>query len=83
MYLALMEGLGLNLPLLLQTVDNVLVAPTNLVGQTLPHDWEHVGSFLMKVQSMIRRTLTVQYFRPGFNRNTRSASGTTIRFFLS
>ena len=34
-HLALVEGLSLNLPLLLQTVDNVLVAPTNLVGQTL------------------------------------------------
>ena len=34
-HLALVEGLGLDLPLLLQTVDNVLVAPTNLVGQTL------------------------------------------------
>ena len=30
-----MEGLSLNLPLLLQTVNNVLVAPANLVGQTL------------------------------------------------
>ena len=34
-HLALMEGLGLDLPLLLQTVDDVLVSPTNLVGETL------------------------------------------------
>ena len=34
-HLALVEGLGLDLPLLLQAVDNVLVAPANLVGQTL------------------------------------------------
>lgn len=33
--LALVEGLGLNLPLLLQAVDNILVAPANLVRQSL------------------------------------------------
>ena len=32
--LALMEGLGLDLPLLLQAINDVLVAPANLVGQT-------------------------------------------------
>ena len=33
--LALMEGLGLDLPLLLQAINDVLVAPANLVGQAL------------------------------------------------
>ena len=37
-HLALVEGLGLDLPLLLQTINNVLVAPANLVGQTLQRD---------------------------------------------
>lgn len=76
-----MEGLSLNLPLLLQTVNNVLVAPANLVGQTLqskPVCW----LVFIAYQSM-RRTFTVQYFRPGFNRSTLRASGTTMRFFLS
>jgi hypothetical protein len=34
-YLALVEGLGLDLPLLLQAVNDILVAPANLMGQTL------------------------------------------------
>lgn len=34
-HLALMEGLSLNLPLLLQTVHNILVAPANLVREAL------------------------------------------------
>ena len=34
-HLALMEGLGLDLPLLLQAVNNILVSPTDLVEQTL------------------------------------------------
>ena len=34
-YLTLVEGLGLDLPLLLQTIHNILVAPANLVRQTL------------------------------------------------
>ena len=37
-HLALVEGQGLDLPLLLQTVNNVLVAPADLVGQTLQRD---------------------------------------------
>lgn len=32
-----MEGLGLYLPLLLKAVNNILVAPANLVRQTLKH----------------------------------------------
>jgi hypothetical protein len=36
-YLALVEGLCLDLPLLLKTVHNILVAPANLVRQTLNH----------------------------------------------
>lgn len=36
-YLALMESLSLDLPLLLQTVHNILVAPANLVRQTLEY----------------------------------------------
>lgn len=36
-YLALVEGLSLDLPLLLKTVHNILVAPANLVRQTLNH----------------------------------------------
>lgn len=34
-HLALMKGLSLNLPLLLQTVNYILVSPTNLMRQTL------------------------------------------------
>lgn len=34
-YLALVEGLGLNLPLLLEAVNDILVAPANLVRQPL------------------------------------------------
>ena len=34
-YLALVEGLSLNLPLLLQPIDNILVAPADLVRETL------------------------------------------------
>jgi hypothetical protein len=34
-YLALMEGLRLDLPLFLKTVNNILVTPANLVRQTL------------------------------------------------
>lgn len=30
-----MEGLSLDLPLLLQTVHNILVAPANLMGEAL------------------------------------------------
>ena len=37
-HLALVESQSLDLPLLLQTVNDVLVAPTNLVGQTLQND---------------------------------------------
>ena len=37
-HLALMEGLSLNLPLLLQTIHNILVAPANLVRKTLHAD---------------------------------------------
>ena len=81
-YLALVEGQGLDLPLLLQTVDDVLVAPANFVGQTLQ---QHIARQFVPLREseMTRRTFTVQYFRPGFNRNTLRASGTTMRFLRS
>ena len=34
-YLTLVEGLGLNLPLLLEAVNNILVTPADLVRQPL------------------------------------------------
>ena len=72
-----MEGLCPDLPLLLEPVNNVLVAPANFVGEALRLDEKH------HLRSDGQLTFTVQYFRPGFNRRTRKASGTTIRFFLS
>jgi hypothetical protein len=47
------------------------------VGEALRLDEKH------HLRSDGQLTFTVQYFRPGFNRRTRKASGTTIRFFLS
>ena len=80
-YLALMEGLGLELPLLLKTINNILVTPTNLVRQSL------INGMLIDVFVVHPRydfhTLTVQYFLPGFSFKTLRASGTTMRFFLS
>ena len=37
-YLALMEGLCFNLPLLLKTINHILVAPTDPVRETLSYD---------------------------------------------
>lgn len=37
--LAFMESLGLELPLLLETIDNILVAPANLMRQPLREGW--------------------------------------------
>jgi hypothetical protein len=72
-----MEGLRPNLPLLLEAVNNILVAPADFVREALKLDEKH------RLSSDYQLTFTVQYFRPGFNRRTRKASGTTIRFFLS
>ena len=80
-HLALVEGLGLDLPLLLQAVNNVLVTPANLVGETLRRRAEFASD--QPKHGDDKRTLTVQYFRPGFNRNTLRASGTTMRFLRS
>jgi hypothetical protein len=72
-----MEGLRPDLPLILEAVNNILVAPADFVRETLRLDEKH------RLSSDFQPTFTVQYFRPGFNRRTRKASGTTIRFFLS
>ena len=72
-----MEGLRPDLPLILEAVNNILVAPTDFVREALRLDEKH------RLSSEYQLTFTVQYFRPGFNRRTRKASGTTIRFFLS
>jgi len=72
-----MEGLRPDLPLLLEAINNILVAPANFVREALRLDEKH------QLWSDCQLTFTVQYFRPGFNRRTRRASGTTIRFFLS
>ena len=76
--LAFEVGLGLDLPLLFETIHNILISPANLVRQALRNrqiDESRVaGGYL---------TFTVQYFLPGFNLSTRRASGTTILFFLS
>jgi hypothetical protein len=72
-----MEGLRPNLPLLFKAVNNIFVAPADFVREALRLDEKH------RLSSGYQLTFTVQYFRPGFNRRTRKASGTTIRFFLS
>ncbi len=72
-----MEGLRPDLPLLLEAVNYILVAPANFVREALKLVESH------RLLSNYPLTFTVQYFRPGFNRRTRKASGTTIRFFLS
>ena len=79
--LALMEGLSLNLPLLLKAINHILVAPANLMGETLHRNKCQVNVDMM--ENSCDNTLTVQYFLPGFSLSTRRASGTTIRFFLS
>ncbi len=73
-----MKGLRPDLPLLLEAVNNILVTPANFVREALRLDEKPqlLGDYH-------QLTFTVQYFRPGFNRRTRKASGTTIRFFLS
>src|SRR6267154_2744312 len=43
--LALVEGLGLDLPLLLKTIHYILVAPADLVRQTLDHTSLLYGSY--------------------------------------
>lgn len=73
-----MERLRLELPLVLEAIDNILVTPADLMRQTLFHKLAIVGFRRLPVLA-----LTVQYLRPGFNRRTLNASGTTIRFFLS
>ena len=40
-YLALMEGLRPNLPLLLEAVNNILVAPADFVREALRLDEKH------------------------------------------
>jgi hypothetical protein len=72
-----MEGLRSDLPLLLKAVNNILVAPANFMREALKLDEKQ------QLWNDCQLTFTVQYFRPGFNRRTRKASGTTIRFFLS
>ena len=72
-----MEGFRPNLPLILEAVNNILVAPADFVREALKQDEKH------RLSSDHQLTFTVQYFRPGFSRRTRKASGTTIRFFLS
>lgn len=48
-----MEGLGLDLSLLLQTVNNILVAPTNLVGETLQESYSKGHYFQELVQTYL------------------------------
>ena len=79
-YLALVEGLSLDLPLLLEAVNNILVSPTNLVRQPLQSEGQHTDP---ETTAQTGLTLTVQYLRPGFNRSTLRASGTTMRFLRS
>jgi hypothetical protein len=72
-----MKSLRPDLPLILEAVNNILVAPPDFVRKALRLDEKH------RLSNDYQLTFTVQYFRPGFNRRTRKASGTTIRFFLS
>jgi len=50
--LALMEGLGLDLPLLLQTIHHILVTPANLMRQTL-----HCAVLPARLQSQYSKRL--------------------------
>jgi hypothetical protein len=74
------EGLGLDLPLLLEAVDDVLIAPTDLVREALLRS---LSQQCAEADESGPITLTVQYLRPGFRRRTRRASGTTMRFLRS
>ena len=76
-----MEGSGLDFSLFLETVNNISVRPSDFVRQSL---WN--GAYCQSRRTRrgnAKRTLMVQNFRPGFNRRTRSAEGTTIFFFRS
>ena len=79
--LAFMECLSLDLPLLFKAINNVLVSPSDLMRKTLENNHQRHGP--NGDQEKVVLTFTVQYFRPGFNLNTRRAAGTTMRFFLS
>lgn len=85
--LALVERSGLDLPLLLEAVDDVAVRPAELVRDALwtTTSWSAVGktSSVRSKKAAAALTLMAQYLRPGFRRRTRSAEGTTTFFLRS
>jgi hypothetical protein len=75
------ECSSFDLALLLQAINNILVAPSNLMGQSLHTSMGSVTrGFILDVEGF---TFTVQYFLPGLSLRTRNASGTTILFLRS
>ena len=52
-HLALVEGLSLDLPLLLQAVNDVLVSPANLMGQTLQNAHSVILRFPLDIMCLI------------------------------
>lgn len=83
--LALVESGSLDLSLLLETVDNITVRPSDLVGETLGNVKRTKSAYFREFRGILGKSLTfkVQNLRPGLRRRTRRAEGTTIFFLRS